>query len=441
MNINELLEGVECTCGRHHTCSIQSVYIEKDAIKHLTGICNGYQNVLLVADENTFAAAGEAAVTALMAQATPISQDTAHGYRTVSGGRAKTIRKVIFPGSIILVPNEAAIETVTTQLNGIDFIVGVGSGVIQDLCKYVSHYNKIPYAIVATAPSMDGYASDGAAMITDGMKVTYPAGLPVAIVADTTVLANAPMEMLKAGYGDIIGKFSALNDWKLSHLMIGEYFCQYIYDITMAQIQKTIHLAEGILKRDEESVKTLTEALVVIGVMMSFAGSSRPASGSEHHLSHFFEITGLLHGQDYFPHGIDVAYGTVITAEIREKLATQQLPEQVYRPNQEAYLSKMEEIYKTSAAGCITLQEKVGRYQDTDMQKYRRKETSMRTILAEMPSAEEIKHLLSLVALDINEFYDLYGTDKINDAVLYAKELKDRYSVLWINYDFNGGEK
>lgn len=438
MNINELLEGVECTCGRHHTCSIQSVYIEKDATRHLIEICANYQNILLVADENTYAAAGKVTEDTLIGQ---IAKNTPTSQLSNEGGSGKTLRKVIFPGNTVLVPDEKAINTVTAHLDGNDFIVGVGSGVIQDLCKYISHFNKIPYAIVATAPSMDGYASDGAAMITGGMKVTYPAGLPVAIVADTTVLANAPMEMLKAGFGDIIGKFSALNDWKLSHLLTEEYFCQYIYDITMTQVQKTIHLAEGILKRDEESVKTLMEALVVIGIMMSFAGSSRPASGSEHHLSHFFEITGILHGQEYFPHGIDVAYGTVITAQIREKLATQKLPKQVYRPDREAYLSKMEEIYKTSAPGCIALQERIGRYADTDMQKYRRKEAQMREILAEMPSAEEIKRLLALVDLDIQEFYDLYGTDKINDAVLYAKELKDRYSVLWINYDFNGGAK
>ena len=100
----------------------------------------------------------------------------------------------------------------------------------------------MPYIIVATAPSMDGYASDGAAMITGGMKVTYKAGLPRAIIADTEVLCNAPTDMLKAGYGDIIGKFSALNDWKLSRCVNGEYFCNYIYDLTFEQIKRTIIL-------------------------------------------------------------------------------------------------------------------------------------------------------------------------------------------------------
>ena len=226
MDINQLLQGVSCACGRTHTCDIQHVYIENNAAARLTSLCRNYRHVLLVADENTFATTG--------AQVLVNLQD-------------KQLSKVIFPGDTILVPDEAAIKAVQAATDGVDLIIGIGSGVIQDLCKYVSFESRIPYMIVATAPSMDGYASNGAAMITGGMKVTYPAGLPVAILADTQVIRNAPMEMLKAGYGDVIGKFSALNDWKLSHLINGEYFCQYIYDMTFDMLKKTLPLAKKLL--------------------------------------------------------------------------------------------------------------------------------------------------------------------------------------------------
>ena len=228
-----------------------------------------YHSVLIVADENTYFAAGDETLKAL------------------SG---KQVRKVIFSGKTVLIPDEKAIEYITAELTGVELIVGVGSGVIQDLCKYVSHFNKLPYCIVATAPSMDGYASTGAAMILGGMKVTVAAGVPLAIIADTDVLKNAPMEMIQAGYGDIVGKYSALNDWKLSRIVNDEYFCQEIYDLTVDMVQQTLKLAEGLLKREEESVRVLMEALVIVGVAMSFAGSSRPASGSEHHLSHFLKL-------------------------------------------------------------------------------------------------------------------------------------------------------
>ncbi len=419
LDINKLLAGVNCACGKTHTCDIKYVYIEKNATERLKEICRGNHNILIVADQNTYAVAGEETIAAL--------QD-------------KHIKKVIFSGAEILVPNETAIAEVTENLENIDLIIGIGSGVIQDLCKYVSFYNKTPYIIVATAPSMDGYASNGAAMITNGMKVTYPVGLPTAIIADTAVLANAPMDMLKAGYGDIIGKFSALNDWKLSHCVNDEFFCEYIYDLTCDQIKRTLALAQGILKRDEESIKALMEALVVIGILMSFAGSSRPASGSEHHLSHFFEITGILTQSAYFPHGIDVAYSTVITAKLREKLLEKPFPQTLYRPNINEYTKKMQCLYKSSAKGCIELQEKMGRYKNNNAQMYLSKEIQIRQILAEMPTAEEIEKMLSLVNLDIKEFYALYGEEKINDANLYAKDLKDRYTVLWMYYDFLGGE-
>jgi glycerol-1-phosphate dehydrogenase [NAD(P)+] len=287
---------------------------------------------------------------------------------------------------------------------------------------------------------MDGYASNGAAMITGGMKVTYPAGLPVAIIADTEVIRNAPIEMLKAGYGDIIGKFSALNDWKLSHLINGEYFCPYIYDLTYAQIQKTLSLADGILKRDEESVKALMEALTIIGILMSFAGSSRPASGSEHHLSHFFEITGILDGTPYFPHGIDVAYSTVVTAELREKLLQQPWPEIQYRPQRDAYIAELSRIYGPVAEGCIALQDKVGLYQKDMLSIYQAKEREIRSVLAEMPAAGEIRKMLEAVGLEMDAFEKMYSPEKIRDAIAYAKELKDRYTVLWMYYDLFGGQ-
>ena len=420
MDINKLLMGKECECGKKHTCDIDYVYIEKNAISRLAEILRDYKNILIVADENTYGAAGEKTVSALF---------------------GKEVKKVVFRGDKVLVPNEDAINTVTEKIDGIDMIVGIGSGVIQDLCKYVSHFNKIPYMIVATAPSMDGYASDGAAMITGGMKVTYKAGLPRAIIADTEVLCNAPIDMLKAGYGDIIGKFSALNDWKLSNCVNGEYFCQYIYDLTLEQIDTTLRLANGILERKEESIKALMEALVIIGIMMSFAGSSRPASGSEHHLSHFFEITGIVDNTEYFPHGIDVAYSTIITTQIREKILSRKFPDKIFRETRKDLENNIKTIYKQVAEGCLGLQDKVGNYSNNRIDIYLEKEKEIREILEDSPSSEDIYDMLDLVELDINEFYALYGKKKVNEAIKYAKDLKDRYTALWLNYDLYGDEE
>ena len=415
MDINALLKGLDCTCGRPHTCGIRYVYIERNAAARLAHVCREVSRILLVADENTYAAAGE--------QVSAVLGD-------------KSVNSVMFPGAPLLIPNEDAIDTVTRALGDAEMIVGVGSGVIQDLCKYVSHASGLPYVIVATAPSMDGYASSGAAMITGGMKVTYSVGLPTAILADPAVLAKAPLEMIKAGYGDIVGKYSSLNDWKLSHLVNGEYFCQQIYDLTFEQLQNTVKLADGLLRRDEAAIAALTEALVVVGILLSFVGNSRPASGSEHHLSHFFEITGIINGRDYFPHGIDVAYSTIVTAQLREKLLQSRFPARLYRPDPEEYRAEMERVYKQVAPGCMALQEEMGRYKSDDAAPYLDHEDAIRAVLAEMPSTKEIERLLGLVELDPAQFYAFYGEEVIADAVRCAKDLKDRYTVLWMNYDF-----
>ncbi len=419
MDINELLKGIDCACGRHHSCDIEAVYIENGAIeKHLGNLCEGYNNVLLVADENTFSAAGN---------------------KTELSLESKNLKKLIFPKKI-LIPDEKAIERVKAELGDSELIVGIGSGVIQDLCKYVSNECKIPYIIIASAPSMDGYASTGAAMITGGMKVTYPAGLPKAIIADTEILKNAPMDMIKAGFGDIIGKYSALNDWLLSNVISNEYFCQNIYDLTLEQVEKTLRLSGGLLRRDETAVGALMEALVIVGILMSFAGSSRPASGSEHHLSHFFEITGILDKTDYFPHGKDVAYSSVITAGIRENLINMTFPETLERPSDATTEEALDTLYKGIADSCRELQEKVGSYKSDKSPIYKEKEAKIKQILSLCPTAVQHEEILRAVGYSVEEFNKFYGKERIENAVAYAKDLKDRYTVLWLNFDINKGK-
>ncbi len=412
MDINKLLQGVDCKCGKTHTCAIKKVYIESDATKRLEELCKGYKKALFVADENTFATCGEDAIKNVKIP----------------------FEKVIFSGKTLLIPNENAVAEVEKYLDGIDIIIGIGSGVIQDLCKYVAFNHKIPYIIVATAPSMDGYASTGAAMIWEGMKITYSAKVPYAILADTKVLANSPIEMIKAGYGDIIGKYSALNDWKLSNLLTGEYICDFIYDLTYDCILKVRSLAKGLLTQDEESVKALMEALVLVGIAMAFAGSSRPASGSEHHYSHYFEIVGILDGSEYFPHGIDVAYSTIETCKLREAVIN--ATPKKFNFDRAKWESEIKRIYKSSADGVIALQNKLGWYEKDDFYSVVSNWDKVVEILKEVPSPEEIKAILNEVELDDKEFYKLYSQAKIDDASLYAKDLKDRFTVLWLYYKY-----
>ncbi|MBR5288817.1 MAG: sn-glycerol-1-phosphate dehydrogenase [Clostridia bacterium] len=415
MNFEELLKGKACECGRNHTCAIEHIIIEKGANRKLGALLGAYQHVLLVADTNTYAACGEE-------------------IKAQIGQRLECEHVFVREGLVI--PNEEACEEVFARISDqTDLIVGVGSGVIQDICKYVSFERKLPYFIVATAPSMDGYASVGAAMIMGGMKVTYSAHVPKVIIGDIDVLKDAPMEMIQSGYGDILGKYSCLNDWKLARVVRGEYFCQYVYDLTMDMVVKTRDLGEKLLARDPQAIETLMEAIVGVGVAMALVGNSRPASGSEHHLSHFFEIVGILNDEPYFMHGTDVVYSSIYTQKIREKILALDAPAAHEAMSREAWEENIRRMYGKIADSVIALQAKMGWYGEDRSGIHAKKWQEICQVLSEAPSSRQMTEYVQSIGLDAAQFAAMYGDKKIDDALKFGKDLKDRYSVLWLYYD------
>jgi len=414
MNFEELLKEKPCACGMTHTCDIKHILVEKGANEKLGSLLGDYRKILLVADTNTYATCGEM-------------------IKAQIGTRLES--ELIYQRDGLVIPNEEAVDEVFAKLTDeTDLIVGIGSGVIQDTCKYVSFQRKLPYYIVATAPSMDGYASVGAAMIMGGMKITYSTHVPEVIIADVDVLKDAPMEMIKSGYGDILGKYSCLNDWKLAKVVRNEYFCDYVYDLTYDMLLKTKDLGPKLLQRDPDAIQTLMEAIVGVGVAMAFVGNSRPASGSEHHLSHFFEITGILNDEPYFMHGTDVVYASVYTEQLREELLKLDAPVKNEIPSRQEREKSIREIYTTIADSVIALQNKTGWYDDDWYSVYAEKWAEIKAVLREAPSSEEMIGYLRSIEMDIAEFEALYGKEKIDTALKYGKDLKDRYSVLWMYY-------
>ena len=414
MEIKTLLTGKHnCACGRDHTCDVRYVEIGEGVLQGLLEICRDFSRIHIVSDQNTDPLAGNEVRAVL-------------GKKHVSG--------TLF-GKEIVIPDEAAIARIEADMaEGVDFIIGIGSGVINDLCKHVSFTHGLRYAIVATAPSMDGYASVGAALILGGMKVTLNARVPYAILAESRVLATAPIEMLQSGYGDIVGKYSCLNDWRLASLLRSEYFCQAVYDHVMAVVKSTENTAKDILLRDGDAVCRLMEGLVAVGIMMSYVGNSRPASGSEHHLSHFFEITGILNGTPYYPHGIDVLYASVVTAKLREALLAMTPPFESLQADRAEWEQEIKRIYTSAADGVIALQDKVGLYNELDNQALASKWNEACQVLSDAPSAAVMEGFVDAIGLNMADFYAFYKESVLTDAVRYAKDLKDRFTVLWLAY-------
>ena len=405
---------LSCACGALHHCPVKHVIIENGALKRIEELCGGYRRLLLVMDANTEAVCGASVRNRF--KAAKIGFD-----------------EIVFQDKL-LVPNEKALGRIEERVHrDTDLIIGIGSGVINDLCKYVSHQKELPYFIIATAPSMDGYASPVAALILNHLKITRQAHVPDAIIADIDILRSAPFEMIQAGYGDVIGKFSSLNDWKLSHLVTGESFCPFIHDLVMDAAAKAHSMADGLIRRSEQAVKALMEALIATGVAMCYAGNSRPASGSEHHLSHFFEVTGLLYGRTCLLHGLDVAYSSVKTAELRQELVRNGYRHKPFDIN--AWENKMRSVYGSAAEGVIGLQKKLG-WLGTDRSKALNPIwLEITDILKSSPSSDDMREYLAKAGLNYRDFEKTYGSAVIDDAVHCAKYLKDRFTVLWLCED------
>lgn len=420
MNYDVLPVSFRCKCGAEHSCQIEKVVSGPRVLPSVPSLLQGIDRVLLITDGNTAPLAGDELSCIL--NASGIRVDPAH-----------------FATTELVVPNEEAIAFIKRNLSAqTGAIVGVGSGVISDLSKCVAHQAGIPYMIVATAPSMDGYASKGAAMVLDGMKVTVDARPPKWIVGDWSILASAPLPMLQSGLGDLIGKYSCLNDWRCAALILNEPFCEDLYRQVMAVANAAADDIEAVLARDEAAIGRLFEGLVEVGVAMSFAGNSRPASGSEHHLAHFYEIVGLQRDFPYLGHGVDVAYGTYLTCALRDRVR-QALSEAVSFPDApvlEDQRLPWQRIYGTMAGEVESLQRKVGYYAPENRRERRRQildnRETLLNILKEAPSAREIAALLDRIGLPMalyNEYYGDKGAKVAMESLLWAKDLKDRYTL------------
>lgn len=305
-----------CACGKSHKVDIQAIRVGSGVMQELPGILRdlGASHIFLVADNYTFEAAGRQ-VEQLLDQA------------------GLPYHKRVFQTETPLVPNEYALGSVLAAMTSQDdMLLAVGSGTLNDVTKYVSARTGIPYVIAATAPSMDGYASTVAPTILDGFKTTLPAVYPAAIVADVDILKDAPMPMLTAGFGDIIGKFTSLADWRLSHQLNGEYYCPEVAGVIEAAVETCAANAQALAQREPQAIQAVTEALILSGLAMGMVGVSRPASGAEHQMAHYWEMDALRRGEEHPLHGNAVGVGTVLAASLYE-MAAEYLPQGFAAPD------------------------------------------------------------------------------------------------------------
>jgi len=260
--------------------------------------------VLVVADENTFAAAGDPVVASLHRARIDFAEPP-----------------FVFPGKPILYSSYDNVEVLREHLRPLanTVVCSIASGTLNDIAKLASAELGRPYLNVCTAASVDGYASFGASIAVEGFKITRDCDAPVAIVADIDVMAAAPARLTATGFGDLIEKVPAGADWILADELGIEPIDPYVWGLVQGTLRDALAHPEKLALGDRDEIAKLAEANIMSGLSMQAMESSRPASGAGHQFSHVWEMEG--HGLDWDPplsHGFKVGIGTIASCAIWE---------------------------------------------------------------------------------------------------------------------------
>lgn len=288
-----------CSCGREHQMATAFSVVEAGCLPKLRDYmqANGLSGkTVAVYDENTYAAC--------------------------------TGKRPVVDEEIILNPeglhaDEHGVALLQARLpKDAQILVAVGSGTIHDITRYCAYEAHSEFVSCPTAASVDGFCSSVAAMTWKGCKRTLTAVAPKLVVADLEIIKNAPLRLARSGFGDMIGKYVALADWRMAHAITGEFHCARIADM-MAQATRTVQeSAPGIAAGEEEAYEKLMYGLLLSGLAMQLMGNSRPASGAEHHISHLIEMHPAGIGvQSDALHGEKVGVGTLLALREYKRLA------------------------------------------------------------------------------------------------------------------------
>ncbi|MBQ8387933.1 MAG: sn-glycerol-1-phosphate dehydrogenase [Clostridia bacterium] len=288
-----------CACGREHYMQTELCVISagclREADKYLQkhGLC-GY--TVAVYDRNTYEATAD---------------------------RHPRVDKEVILDPTDLHANEHGVAYLSENLpTEAELLIAVGSGTLHDLTRYCAYERGLQFVSCPTAASVDGFCSSVAAMTWKGCKKTLTAVAPRIVLADIDVIKRAPMRLTRSGFGDMIGKYVALTDWRIANLLSGEFYCERIADMTLAATEAVLHSMQGIYDGEDEAYEKLTYGLIMSGLAMQMMGNSRPASGAEHHISHLIEMSPPTMGiRSDALHGEKVGVGTLMAIGEYKRLA------------------------------------------------------------------------------------------------------------------------
>jgi glycerol-1-phosphate dehydrogenase [NAD(P)+] len=411
--------------------------LEEDACSRLPEVLSELslpRTARVVGDENTYEVLGKKAVEILSKSGYDVREIVLHSL----SGR-------------MLSASRAAANELLSALPSVPLLIAVGSGTINDLTKCAAHERRIPYVVVPTAPSMNGYTSSIVALMDAGLKTTFEANPPIAVVADLSVLVESPMELITAGLGDIVSKPVSTADWKLSEIVNGDYFCPRPIELVEKFEPQYINNAAEIGLRKPEAIRALMEALLYSGISMIIAGSSSPGSGGEHLISHTIDMKADAAGREHGYHGTQVGVATIFTAALYEKVLNEGIPSfdvealvarGAARGRQTSQLKRywgnLAEVVSKELSfklldrrpkrkQLVSVQERWDQIRD-QLRAFLRPWSEIKSVLRKAGAATRIRD----VGLSLEEF---------REAVLHAREMRRRYTILDLANDFGLLEK
>lgn len=417
-----------CTCGKFHVANLQNVITGKKALDLLPQEIEklGAKKIFLMSDINTDRVAGSYVHSLLEENKISYSE-------------------YIFSESHVI-PDEHSVGSAVMHFDKeCDCLVTIGSGVLNDIGKILSATAKIPYIIIGTAPSMDGYASDTSSMEMNGVKTSLFSKCPDVIIGDTDILKTAPDRMLLAGLGDMIAKYVSVCEWRISHEINGEYYCEKVAQLVRDSLRKCVLNPEDLLKREDKSIQNIFEGLVMSGLAMKFAGVSRPASGVEHYFSHVWDMRSLSKGTPADLHGIQCAIGTLHSIRLYERLSgiipdKAHALESVQNFSYTQWCETLREHLGKSAETLISLEEKEKKF---DVEKHRIRlqtiiekwDAILNIIREELPSSTEILKLMTSLDMPISCSDIGISEDTLKTTFKATKDIRNKYIISHLAWD------
>lgn len=384
---------------------VNQIIIEKNLkplIKDLVGSFNFINNFLIVSDQNTYEILGN----------------------EVKNTLGKKAVNITLPHNVK--PDIKIVEQIKEAGKNCDAIIAIGSGTINDVCKYASFLDKKPYLIFPTAPSMNGYSSANASIIINGHKKTLKAHLPEAIFVDLEIMAKAPKRLIQSGLGDSLCRPTAQSDWLLSHYLLNTDYDNKPFEMLEKYEENLFKSSEALIKGDLDSIELLVRTLLTSGEGMAISGGSYPASQGEHMLAHTLEMVHPQKMSKFF-HGEHIAVTTITMAEIQEK----SLKNNNITISKNLDENEIKQYFgKEIAASCIDEYKqklnKINQITDIDKKFNKAKEHIAKIAIP----AEKLRKILKKADICFDFSALSLNKTEYENAIKYAKFSRDRFTFL-----------